>query len=134
MSNPCSPQTGYFQVSFSYIAQNTSEILSFGIVNGPAYTYLDDVSVLDAATSTELLCNGGFETGSCSPCWSGTGYLISQNSPHNGSYCIYNGATSMTYLQQTFNATVGQQLSISFWTQWSGSGSSNIVISVTIQP
>jgi hypothetical protein len=132
MSNPCSSTSSYFQVSFYYYAQNSSETLTFGIVNGPAYTYLDDVSVIDVTqSSTQLLCNGGFENGTCI-CWSGT-CPINTSPCHTGSYCINNGYTSMTYMSQTFNTIVGDLLYISFYTYWSGSGSS-VTTSVTITP
>ena len=136
MSNPCSAVSSYFQVSMYYYAQGSSETLTFGIVNAPAYTQIDDVSVIDVTqSSAQLLCNGGFEMGSCS-CWSGT-CPTSTSGYHTGSYCISNGYTSMTYMSQTFNTTVGHLLYISFYTSWSGSGSgsgSSITTSVTISP
>ncbi len=132
MANPCSPISSYFQVSFYYYAQSSNETLTFGIVNGPAFTYLDDVSVIDVTqSSTQLLCNGGFENGTCI-CWSGT-CLISTSPCYTGNYCISNGYTSMTYMSQTFNTNVGDLLYISFYTSWSGSGN-GVTTSVTITP
>ncbi|CAF1084411.1 unnamed protein product [Adineta ricciae] len=136
MNNPCSPQTTYMHVTLSYVAQSAKETITFAVVNVPAYTWLDDISVVDATTSAQLLCNGDFENGTCSPCWIGSGCTghISTNTPHNGTYGIYNGATSMTYMQQTFNTTIGRHLRIGFWTKWSGSISTGITTSVSIQP
>jgi hypothetical protein len=135
MTNPCSPQTNYTQISLSYTAQSTTETLTIAMVNVPATTYLDDFSVVDVSTSTQLLCNGGFESGVCPPCWNGTVCsYISTNNPHSGTHSISNPATSMTYLQQTFNTTIGRQLAISFWTMWTGSASTGIITSITIQP
>ncbi|CAF1183794.1 unnamed protein product [Adineta ricciae] len=136
MNNPCSPQTTYRHVTLSYVAQSTKETITFAVVNVPAYTWLDDISVVDVTTSAQLLCNGGFENGTCSPCWIGSGCVghISTNTPHSGVYGIYNGALSMTYMQQTFNTTIGRHLSIGFWTKWSGSISTSITTSVSIQP
>ena len=133
MTNPCSPtvSTGYFSVSFSYYAQNASETLTIASVNVPAYIYIDDISVLDVSTGTELLCNGGFENGTCI-CWSGTCPL--SNSPcRTGNYCINNGITYLTSFSQTFNAIVGHQLLISLYTYWSGSGG-GVTLDITVQP
>ncbi|UJR17177.1 hypothetical protein I4U23_004073 [Adineta vaga] len=65
---------------------------------------------------------------------SGCGGYLQANSPNSGTYNIYNGATSMTYLQQTYSTVVGRQLSVSFWTKWAGRGSISITTSVSIQP
>jgi len=133
MTNPCSAVTTYFPVSFYYYAQSTSETFTFGVVNVPAYTYIDSISVIDVTQSgTELLCNGGFDNGTCI-CWSG--YCPISTSPcYSGTHCINNGATSMTYMSQTFHpAAVGDLLYISFYTSWTGSGS-GLTIDVTITP
>ncbi len=135
MSNPCSAANSYFLVSFYYNAQSTTETLTFGIVNGPVTTYLDDVSVIDVTqSSTQLLCNGGFENGTACSCWSGTCPLGTGASCHTGSYCISNSQTSMSYLSQTFHpAAVGDLLYISFYTKWGGTGS-QITTAVTMTP
>ncbi|CAF0747432.1 unnamed protein product [Didymodactylos carnosus] len=135
MSNPCTNTnfTNYFQVAFNYTARGTTETLTFGVMNALAHTSIDDVSVRDLITSTELLCNGGFENGTtCSPCW--TGYCaVNTTYCHNGNYCIYNGASTMTYMSQIYTTSIGRPILISFWIRWTGSGSGVTTI-VTVQP
>jgi hypothetical protein len=120
----------YFQVVYYYIAVGSSETLTFGIQNNPAYTEIDDVSVV--SNGAQLLCNGGFEAGT-QVCWSGANH-ISTASPHTGSYCYYDGVVGAPdYVSQTFSTTPGALLNISFWIQWSGSGS-GVLTTVTISP
>ena len=122
--------SSYYQVQWLYYAQAASETFRFGIQNNPSYTQIDDVSVMDGAT--ELLCNGGFETGSMT-CWSGANH-ISAGGAHTGTYCYNDGVVSAPdYIWQTFSTTPGDLMYLSFWIAWGGSGG-GLVMYITITP
>ncbi len=130
MSNPYSAVSTYFPVVCYYIAPGSNETITFGIQNNPAWTYIDDVSVI--SNGVELLCNGGFENGT-QICWQGANHIAS-GCGHTGSYCYSDAIVgSVDYVSQTFNTTPGALLNISFWTHWTGSGA-GITTIVTISP
>ncbi len=111
--------------------------LVFGFLNGAsAYSYLDDVSVVDtSAPSIQLLINPSFEnstsslTGWGSWCATvancGTGFpgQVTSSSCHTGN-CYYDHCHNpdFDYLLQSFPATIGHIYTISFWYQTTGSG------------
>lgn len=129
ISNPSS-SSSYFNVSWLYYAQSSSETIKFGIQNNPSYTRIDDVSVLYG--TQQLLCNGGFENGSMI-CWQGANHL-SYGSAHTGSYCYNDGTVGAPdYVWQTFSTVPGALLYISFWIAWGGSGG-GVYTNVTIYP
>ena len=96
-----------------------------------------------AAPNTELLVNGGFETGSysswiyCNPSSSSAAGTIESTSSHftynsytyaahSGSYYYLDGAVgNADYLSQIFPTTIGDTYNISFWMLNQGSGSSS---------
>ncbi|CAF1440843.1 unnamed protein product [Adineta steineri] len=113
--------------------------LTFSLQHNPAYWFLDDVSVYNGGT--QMLTNGGFESGSFSPGWtkaaptgcgSGTTGYISSTYHRTGSYGYADGCNSHTdQLSQSFVVTAGQSYIISFWLKSGGTGS-GISISVDI--
>lgn len=94
---------------------------------------MDDVSVSDG--TTELLLNGGFESGSFSPGWTvstpngacgwfSTGAQISSSSCRTGFFCCIDGCGGcMDEVSQTFAAVAGKNYTISFWVTTAGGGS-----------
>ncbi|CAF1236380.1 unnamed protein product [Adineta steineri] len=113
--------------------------LTFSLQHNPAYWFLDDVSVYNGGT--EMLSNGGFESGSFAPGWikaaptgcgSGTTGYISSTYHRTGSYGYADGCNSHTdQLSQSFVVTAGQSYVVSFWLKSGGTGS-GISISVDI--
>lgn len=57
----------YTQYSYVYQATSTKTTLIFCFVNQYNFWALDDVSMKDSQTNSELLVNGGFESGTWSP-------------------------------------------------------------------
>jgi hypothetical protein len=94
--------------------------LAFQFRHDPGVWYLDDVSVYSGAT--QMLSNGGFETGSLSP-WIKTagscgesGGVMSTGSPHSGSYALADGSVNCAdKISQQFTAIAGQIYVVSFW-------------------
>ena len=125
--------------SFAWQAPTTATVsLTFQMRHDPDYWYLDDVSVLQG--STEMLNNGGFETGSFSP-WTtsapngcGAGYMaqVWTSFPHNGSYAVRDGCNGqIDRISQSFSALAGQIYVVSFWMKSNHTGSS-VIANVTL--
>ena len=103
---------------------------------------MDDVSVSDG--TTELLLNGGFESGSFSPGWTKstpnggcnaftTGAAIDTSSCHTGSYCFSDGCGGRTdQISQSFSVTAGHVYYISFWLKQGGGSGSSISATATL--
>ena len=112
--------------------------LAFQLRHDPVDWYLDDVSVYNGAT--QLLSNGGFETGSLSP-WVVTkpngncgafGARTDTSSPRSGSRNIKDGSNGCAdQVSQQFSATAGQIYVVSFWLRSGGTGT-GISASVTL--
>jgi hypothetical protein len=102
---------------------------------------MDDVSVSNGIS--EMLVNGGFESGSFSVGWTKstpngncgittTGASIVTSSCRTGSYCFSDGCGNVAdQISQSFTVTSGQAYLISFWLKGSGSGS-GVSVSVTL--
>ena len=107
----------------------------------PDYWYLDDVSVFQGGT--QMITNGGFETGSLSPwvacvsngttlCPSGSPVAVGTLSPHSGTYAVTDGCNGYTdCIRQSFSAVAGQTYVVSFWMK-SGTIGSGIIANVTL--
>jgi hypothetical protein len=103
----------------------------------PDYWYLDDVSVLQG--STQMITNGGFESGSFSSwtatpsgCGTGSPAGVRTSFPYNGSYAVRDGCNGMTdRISQSFSAMAGQIYVVSFWMKSNHTGSS-VIANVTL--
>jgi hypothetical protein len=104
--------------------------LAFSKASGAGVWYLDDVSVQDVNTSTEMLINGQFETGNFSG-WSQfctgscSGFLgsVQTGSCYQGTYCYETYClNALIYLIQTITTTVGHSYVVSYFLKSSPSG------------
>ncbi len=96
--------------------------LAFQFRNDPGNWYLDDVSVYDGGT--QMLSNGGFETGSLSP-WvrttphgncAGLAANVTNTTPNTGNYSLIDGSYGCAdQVSQQFTATAGDIYVVSFW-------------------
>ena len=128
-------------VCYAYVwqAPTTKTVsLTFQMRNDPDFWHLDDVSVLEGPT--EMISNGGFETGTFSPwvvsapsgCGLGIRANISTDSPHNGTYSVADGCNgALDRVRQSFSAVAGQIYVVSFWlkSNYTGSG---VIANVTV--
>ena len=134
--SPCSIFILYYQFVYNYTAIATTTILAFSLQRVNAYFAVDDVSVRDyAVLSTEILVNGGFETGNLTP-WiycnqlnaSSTGGVMSNFSsggysyyPKSGTYFYAGGSNiSADYLFQSFSTQVGHLYRVAISTRYPG--------------
>lgn len=127
--------TSYAQQIYNYTASFTGiVVLEFGFKaqNSVKTWHLDDVSIVgvgSSAFSSQLLVNGGFESGNltgwqvvCSSTnCGGVGGSLTESNCHTGSYC-YVGACAGAYdfLRQSFNVIRGQMYTLSFWIMTAG--------------
>jgi hypothetical protein len=112
--------------------------LAFQLRQDPDYWYVDDVSIY--AGATQMLINGGFETGSLFP-WmrttpngacSGVAGAVSNYAPHTGIYGLRDGSYQCAdEISQQFMATAGQNYILSFW-MLSGAPGTGILANVTL--
>jgi hypothetical protein len=125
--------SSYLQIAWLYTAQSPNETITFSIYNSPGWTYIDDVSIIDMSTSQQLISNGGFESGQTN--WSGTAvsYISQPGGCHTGTWCYYDGSSSNHAIFQTVSTTIGHTLSISFYIQWTGTGT-GVFSNITITP
>jgi hypothetical protein len=138
----CSEQYTYSSLSYNYTAIANLTRISFALRIDVGYFGVDDVSIRDLATpATELLSNGGFETGNFSS-WihcvqsgstisgsvqstsSGISYGNYTFVARSGSYYYLGGATvNAEYLSQTFSSIIGHTYNFSFAYVYAGNGS-----------
>ena len=106
--------------------------LAFLLRNDPSNWYLDDVSVYDGGT--QMLVNGGFESGSLSPwvvtlpngpCLFGSPHgQVCNTLSHTGSYDYCDGCNTVAdEVSQSFMAIAGSTYVISFWLSTGSIGS-----------
>src|SRR5262249_5454325 len=96
--------------------------------NDPTWHGIDDVSLTPTTTSSNLIVNGGFETGNFSG-WTQSGDLsytgVDGSLPHSGSFAAYMGPTgSDGFLAQSFATTPGANYTLDYWLESDG-GSPN---------
>ncbi|CAF1161445.1 unnamed protein product [Adineta steineri] len=138
----CSVELTYQFLSYNYVAIANITRIIFGFRRVSGYWGVDDVSIRNTASpNTELLTNGGFESGNFSS-WtlciqsgsSGTGSVQSTSSniaynnytfaARSGSYYYLGGAIGQAeYLTQTFSSVIGNSYNFSFAYIYAGSGS-----------
>jgi hypothetical protein len=122
--------------TYGFTATNSEATLTFAVQGdyGPAYNYylLDNISVNHTNTNTELIINGGFETGdftgwtqycnTTSNC-NGAYYAQVTTSPcYSGTYCCAVKCTNFNYLVQSFSTVVGDYYLISFYLRIDSTG------------
>ena len=131
--------TTYTQFSTSFVASSTSEFVSFAFREAPAFFSLDDVSVTQQGSGTNLLADPGFE--SDTPSNVGTNFPVGWNrwiqavdtsaigevtsttssggcsAPHSGTYFWCDGSVQGydALYQQLNGLTVGATYNITFW-------------------
>jgi hypothetical protein len=129
--------TGYICYCYAWTAATTGSVtLAFQLRNDPDFWYLDDVSVYDGGT--QMLVNGGFETGSLLP-WvrshpngvcSGWAGQVCNSNTNSGNYDYCDGCIGVAdELSQSFMATAGNVYVVSFWL---ATGSTRSVISTVV--
>jgi len=148
---PCSTFPYYILIIYIYQAISNVTRIAFAFKRQNYYFALDSVSVRDyAAPSTEILNNGGFETGDLTS-WiycnqnnaSSTGGIKSNTSfsynsftyySQSGTYYYLGGSNiSADYISQSFPTKIGHEYNISMWVMFPGSGnltSANLFIGV----
>jgi hypothetical protein len=126
------PSGGYTQYSTSFVAASTSSVVTFVFRHDPGWFAFDDASITLQGDSTNLLSDGGFESG-IGP-WtyfaqsgvSHTGFVgnngqgvgsITWFAPvHTGSHDWLDGSTEgYDGLSQTITTEVGKTYDITFW-------------------
>jgi hypothetical protein len=119
----------YYLVLYNYTATSNASSIAFSFLIQNYYFALDDVSVRDfAAPNTELISNGGFETGSLTS-WlycnqnnasitEGVKSNLTYNNvtyyPNSGAYYYMGGSNiSADYIIQSFPTQIGHQYNVS---------------------
>ena len=125
----------YTLYTYNYTATQTQTYLTFQFRQDPAFWGLDDISVKNSA-GTNLVANGGFETGNLSS-WtligqqglnaagtvSGGTVGTAPANNHTGSYHFYDGAVNgVDGIFQSFETTVGQTYTVQFYLANDGGG------------
>ncbi|CAF1457406.1 unnamed protein product [Adineta steineri] len=134
-------QNSYIQYSYNYIAVTTSTrlTLSFRMDSNSDNWSLDTLSVKRIGTSTELLTNGDFDSGtmsgwsSCNPNNATNFGFVHYNIyyPQSGYYYWKDASTgAVDYLYQYFSSVVGANYTISFYLKGDGDlpNSANVYI------
>jgi hypothetical protein len=130
----------YSCYTYNWTASTTGSVtLSFVMRPDPDYWYLDDVAVFYYGTN--MIVNGGFETGSLAPwvrstpngpCTAGAPAAVRTLSPFTGTYALLDGSNGCTdQISQSFVVMAGQALVVSFWLR-SGSFGSAITANVIL--
>jgi hypothetical protein len=133
----------YTPQAYSWTASTTGTVsLQFQFQNEPGLWYLDTVSVFDGGT--QMLENGGFDTGVLSP-WIRTtpngnncggqeaAVTNAYGDAQSGSYDLWDGQDyCYDQVEQSFNVTAGDTYVISFWLKSTASSGSNIYAKVLI--
>lgn len=103
--------------SFEYTGQSNSDVITFAFDEGWDW-YLDDISVMDTSTDTELIDNGDFETGSLNSYCVCSGRLMTGNNPFQGHSGLYtyepSSIVDRSKLSQSLNTIPGRKYNVSF--------------------
>ena len=112
----------YTYYSKIYKAVSTRTIITFAFQHDQSYWYLDDVSVIDISSNTELVTNGNFENNPsdgflrCNSYGdSSTTLFLASLHPPNDTYSFCDGTVGLPdYLSQILNTKIEQVYQISF--------------------
>jgi hypothetical protein len=146
LATSAAPST-YTPYNHSFTATDSSATLSFVPTGdhgggGNHYWLLDQVSVNHTNTSTEVIINGGFETGdftgwtqfcnTTSNC-GGVYYSYLVTTPcRSGNYCVYDSCQHYDYLLQTFPTVIGDYYLVSYYLRIGNTGGGqNIYVLLT---
>jgi len=126
----------YTYYSTLYTAVSTRTITKFAFQHDQSYWCLDDVSVIDISSKTELVTNGHFENNPSDGFLrcnsyddSSTTLFLPSSHTHNDTCSFYNGTVDLPdYLSQTLNTKIGQVYQISFWLQNNGDAPNSVQV------
>ncbi|UJR14330.1 hypothetical protein I4U23_001326 [Adineta vaga] len=138
--SPCNSFTSYVQFGYNYTAISNVTRIAFALRRQTGYFAMDDISIQDfAALGTELIVNGGFETGDLTS-WAycdqnnatSTGGVYSNFSysgfnyfARAGTYYYVGGSTvAADYIMQAFPTITGHRYQVLLWAMHPGSGPS----------
>lgn len=116
----------YTYYSKLYNAVSTQTVITFLFQHGVSSWCIDDISVIDQSSQTELIINGNFENNPSNGFIRCNSYgqslsSIESSHPFNGkrSFCT-NSIGVPDYFCQTLNTKIGQSYRISFWLENNG--------------
>jgi hypothetical protein len=119
----------YTEYTANFTAVGSSTVLAFAFREDPAYWELDDVSVVQMGTTTNLVSDGNFANSTLAP-WVYTNvYGVSEANGAlasgcgtTGGNCWYDGAVqAYDGLNQTISTVTGQTYTLTFWLSDTGS-------------
>ena len=117
LSGGTSTSSNFAFYSFEYIGQSNSDVITFAFDEGWDW-YLDDISIVDTSTDTELIDNGDFETGSLNTYCVCSGRLMTGNNPFQGHSSLYTYESSSlvdrSKLSQSLDTIPGRKYNVSF--------------------
>ncbi|CAF1365058.1 unnamed protein product [Didymodactylos carnosus] len=133
--------TPWTSFSYSYSAFNTPVTLMLSFRNDANYWFIDDVSVNKIGNTTNLIANGGFETGDITG-WDYTDPYAASYTGTATTMDYYTGAYSYTggesyaadFISQTFNVTIGAVYDVSYWLEVTGTDGGYSIVNITIKP
>ncbi len=144
-----SAPTSYTLYTYGFTANSSSATLTFAMSGdpGPVHNYwlLDSVSVNHTNANTDVLINGGFETGDltgwtqyCATdanCGTGDYGQLTTGVCYSGTYCYVDKCypyTHFDYLIQSFTAVNGDYYIISFYLMnVGGGGPQSVLVTLT---
>ncbi|CAF0934604.1 unnamed protein product [Adineta ricciae] len=134
--------------TYTFVASNSFATLTF-VIKGERdgqhkYWLLDDISVTYVSTGTNVLANGGFETGNLSNwtqfCATNTNCQgsndrygqITGSSCRTGSFCYVDKCENYDYLVQSFPTVSGGQYIINFYLKLNNNGGTDRYVYVLL--
>ncbi|CAF4555543.1 unnamed protein product, partial [Rotaria socialis] len=144
--NNCTGHSSYLQYTYSYVAIANTTRITFAFRDDSYFFAFDNITIWgNAAPSTQLISNGGFETGHISP-WTYCNPNVASNAgkvqlgstayngytytPYSGMYFYMDGSVGAPdYLSQTFATTIGSTYNISYWL-YNGAGGTGVSVDV----